>query len=94
VQLRISGCVPSGRLTDAEARETAYHYIRTRLHDALRPTQTRLVDGANEPVWRVTLVDRKGGRVAGELSIGAETGATLGWHPELPREKEVGHGGH
>jgi 2-oxoglutarate ferredoxin oxidoreductase subunit alpha len=94
VQLRLAGRVPSGRLTEAEARETAYHFIRSRLHDALRPTHARLVDGAEEPVWHLVLADRKGGAVAGELSVGADTGATLSWRPEPPRAKEAGHGRH
>lgn len=94
VQMRLAGRVPSGRLSEAEARETAYHFIRSRLHDALRPSQARLVDGAEEPVWRIALADRKGGRVAGELFIGAETGATLLWRPEAARAQEAGRGDH
>jgi 2-oxoglutarate ferredoxin oxidoreductase subunit alpha len=97
VQMRLSGRVPSGRLTEPEARETAYHYIRSRLHDALRPVEARLVEGEGEPVWRLTLAGRRDGAPAGELTIGADTGATLGWrpHPPVPpREKEAGHGGH
>jgi 2-oxoglutarate/2-oxoacid ferredoxin oxidoreductase subunit alpha len=94
VQLRLAGRVPSGRLTEAEARETAYHFIRSRLHDALRPATARLMDGADEPVWRLALADRKAGKVAGDLFVGADTGAILKWRPAPEQKKEAGHGGH
>jgi len=94
VQMRLAGRVPSGRLTESEARETAYHYIRSRLHDALRPSAARLGDGAEEPVWRVTLADRREGESAGELHVGAETGHILAWRPTAPRKREAGRGDH
>jgi len=93
VEAHLAGRAPDGRLTEAEAREAAYHYIRTRLGDALRPAGTLLeaADGRPEPVWRLTLADRADGAPRGDLEIGADTGAVLGWHAR-ERAKEAGHG--
>jgi len=83
VQAHLAGRAPTLRLSEAEAREAAYHYVRTRLADALRPATARLAaaNGRPEPVWRVTLADREGGALKGDLEIGADTGHTYGWHP-------------
>ncbi len=65
-------------VTEDEAQEMAYHYIRTHLAADVRPG--RLVkenaDGRPEPFWRIELVTRDQGVLRGELEIGVETGAT------------------
>jgi len=66
-----------------EAREMAYHYIRTHLADAARPTRVEMVKGNShgEPVWVVEIVKRDTGEKSGELEIGVKTGALHAWQP-------------
>lgn len=94
VAARIKGAEPPLALDAAEARETAYHYIRTHLGDAMRPVEVVQAgsDGWGEPAWEVHLASRKDGSAGGELVIGAETGATLAWRPAPEKEMEAGHG--
>jgi len=64
-------------VTPAEAREIAYHYIRTHLDEQVRPGRIERVDGdGREPVWRIEIVERDSGEKRGELSVGISTGAT------------------
>jgi 2-oxoglutarate ferredoxin oxidoreductase subunit alpha len=94
VEAHLAGRTPDGNLTEAEAREAAYHHIRARLGDALRPVAAVLEasNGRPEPVWRLTLADRADGAERGALEIGAETGAVHGWHPAGDaKEAEHGH---
>jgi 2-oxoglutarate ferredoxin oxidoreductase subunit alpha len=93
VKADLAGTPPGGALDEAEAREMAYHYVRTRLGDAARPVAARLEksNGRGEPVWRVTLADRKDGNTTGELEIGADTGATHAWRPAQGKEASHGH---
>jgi 2-oxoglutarate ferredoxin oxidoreductase subunit alpha len=73
-------------VTLAEAREMAYHYIRTHLGDAARPANIEKTDGNShgEPVWLVEIVKRDSGEKSGELNIGAKTGAIYSWQPVGP----------
>jgi len=70
-------------VTLEEAREMAYHYIRTHLGDAARPVNIEKADGNShgEPVWRVEIAKRDTGERSGELSIGVKTGAIYAWQP-------------
>jgi hypothetical protein len=70
-------------VTSAEAREIAYHYIRTHLNEDVRPGRIEKANGnaAAEPVWQVEIVHRDSGEKQGELSVGAETGSTYSWQP-------------
>jgi 2-oxoglutarate ferredoxin oxidoreductase subunit alpha len=70
-------------VTQDEAREMAYHYIRAQLGDAARPVNVERADGNShgEPVWRVEIVKRDSGEKSGELSIGIRTGAVYSWQP-------------
>jgi 2-oxoglutarate/2-oxoacid ferredoxin oxidoreductase subunit alpha len=70
-------------VTLEEAREMAYHYIRSRLGDSARPTSIKLTDGNShgEPVWSVGIADRTSGENRGELKIGSKTGAVYSWQP-------------
>ncbi|PYV16449.1 MAG: hypothetical protein DMG21_11715 [Acidobacteria bacterium] len=66
-----------------DAREMAYHYIRTHLADAARPTEVELADGNShgEPLWHVQVVDRSSGVSRGQLKIGVRTGSIYAWEP-------------
>lgn len=68
-------------VTLGEAREIAYHYIRTRLGDSARPVKLEVTDGNSygEPVWRIEIAERDSGQKRGDLSIGVRTGAVYAW---------------
>ena len=68
-------------VTEEDAREIAYHYIRTHLSAAVRPggIVRAGANGRQEPVWRVELVSRDEGQRRGELEIGVESGATYSY---------------
>ncbi|HXF05725.1 MAG TPA: 2-oxoacid:acceptor oxidoreductase subunit alpha [Blastocatellia bacterium] len=70
-------------LSREEAREVAYHYIRTQLTEDLRPGQIQRLDanGFDEPVWEIEIITRQSGERRGHLLIGAETGSTYLWQP-------------
>jgi len=70
-------------VTSAEAREIAYHYIRTHLGEDVRPGQIEKADGngTGESVWQVEIVHRDSGEKRGELRVGVETGSTYSWQP-------------
>jgi 2-oxoglutarate ferredoxin oxidoreductase subunit alpha len=65
-------------VTSAEAREIAYHYIRTHLNEEVRPGRIEKAngDGAGEAVWRIEIVHRDSGKKQGELCVGVNTGST------------------
>jgi 2-oxoglutarate ferredoxin oxidoreductase subunit alpha len=76
VQAILAGIPRSINLTEEEARETAYHYIRVHLADKVRPAAIeRVENGHGEPLWVVDLVSRDSGAKQSVLSIGAETGS-------------------
>lgn len=70
-------------VTLEEAREMAYHYIRSHLGDTARPVKIELADGNShgEPVWRVEIAEKSSGDKRGELNIGVRTGAVHAWQP-------------
>ncbi len=72
-------------VTLEDAREMAYHYIRTHLADAARPAAIELTDtnAHSEPVWRVEIIQRKTGEKSGELIIGSKTGSFYAWQPTV-----------
>ena len=74
-------------VTEHEAREMAYHYIRIHMHDRTRPGRLQPIaeSGYGEPLWAVELVDRSDGKPEGMLVIGRDTGSLYGWHPADPR---------
>ncbi len=83
VRALLEGRPRSLEVTPAEAREIAYHYVRTHLRDEGRPGRIEKVDadGTGEPVWRVEVVHRDSGEKQGELRVGVETGSTYSWQP-------------
>lgn len=70
-------------VTREEAREIAYHYIRTHLGNAVRPASIEAGNGvsAEEPTWCIELVSRNGGEKSGDLFVGQRTGSTYAWKP-------------
>jgi 2-oxoglutarate ferredoxin oxidoreductase subunit alpha len=86
----LGGRERSLQVTEAEAREIAYHTIRLKLGDSGRPGQLRKVPHREygEPIWEVPVVDRRSGDLQGTLVIGADTGATHQWQPSLSADQE------
>jgi len=70
-------------VTEMEAREMAYHYIRVHLKDKLRPSEIIQVsqNGYGEPVWVLDLIEKNNKELKGKLTIGVETGSTHKWDP-------------
>lgn len=80
-------------VTEEEAREMAYHYVRTHLNDAVRPGLIARVEsnGYQEPTWAVEIVSKESGEKRGDLTIGVETGATYSWQPVSKGETTHGN---
>ena len=70
-------------VTEADAREIAYHYVRVYLNEEARPGKITKAgtNGHGEPVWRIELVNRDNGERRGELEVGVQTGSTYSWQP-------------
>ena len=70
-------------VTAEEAREIAYHYLRTKLSEDVRPGRIEKIEGngAGEPLWQVEIVHRDSGDKQGDLKVGVETGSTHSWQP-------------
>jgi pyruvate/2-oxoacid:ferredoxin oxidoreductase alpha subunit len=70
-------------VTESEAREIAYHYVRVHLNDDVRPgtIQKAAANGQGEATWKIAVVTREGAEKRGELSVGVETGSTYSWKP-------------
>lgn len=68
-------------VTQTEAREIAYHYVRVHLNEDLRPGRLEKAsgNGAGEEIWRIEIVHRDSGEKRGELHVGVETGSTHSW---------------
>ena len=68
-------------VSQEDAREIAYHYIRVHLSAGVRPGSIlrEAANGRQESVWRVELVSRSEGHRRGELEIGVESGATYSY---------------
>jgi TPP-dependent indolepyruvate ferredoxin oxidoreductase alpha subunit len=65
-------------VTEAEAREIAYHYLRTHYSEKLRPVKLvrESANGQGEPIWNIELAERASGTTGATMKIGAVTGAT------------------
>jgi hypothetical protein len=74
------------RVSEEDARDIAYHYLRTHYAEKLRPTKIvqESKNGKGEGVWRVELTERATGNKAGEMTIGVETGATYSFEVAVP----------
>jgi hypothetical protein len=86
VQDLVAGRSLSLDVSQDEAREIAYHFIRVKLANEARPVGFEQVSlpGYDEPIWQVTLAGRKEGQRRGTLLIGVQTGATYAWQAYMP----------
>ncbi len=86
VQDILAGRPLSLDVSQEEAREIAYHYIRVKLANEARSVafEQASLPGYDEPVWRVTLAGREEGELRGTLLIGVQTGATYAWQAHTP----------
>jgi 2-oxoglutarate ferredoxin oxidoreductase subunit alpha len=68
-------------VTEEDAREMAYHYLRTHHSEKLRPAKiTRHeANGHEEPTFQIDLVERVSGEKQAEIEIGIETGSTYSY---------------
>jgi hypothetical protein len=80
------------RVSEDEAREMAYHYIRIHMQEKTRPGRLAQVSNGpyDEAVWEVELVARKDGHPEATLVIGMDTGSLYGCHA-LPRAAAAAH---
>ena len=83
VRAILKGQTHSLDVSESEAREIAYHYVRVRLGDEVRPGQIGKAEsnGYGEPIWKVEIVNRETGAKTGELHVGMQTGSTHSWQP-------------
>ncbi|MBI1881422.1 MAG: hypothetical protein HYR94_24850 [Chloroflexi bacterium] len=86
VQDIIAGRPLSLDVSQDEAREIAYHFIRVKLANEARPVGFEQVSlpSYDEPIWRVALAGRKEGEPRGTLLIGVQTGSTYAWQAQTP----------
>lgn len=71
-------------LSEIEAKEIAYHYLRTHYAEKLRPTKVtrESANGHGEPVYNVELSERATGNKGGTIRIGTMTGATYSFEKQ------------
>jgi 2-oxoglutarate ferredoxin oxidoreductase subunit alpha len=83
VRAILKGQTHSLDVSESEAREIAYHYVRVRLGDEVRPGKIGKAEsnGYGEPIWKVEIVNRETGAKTGELHVGMQTGSTYSWQP-------------
>ena len=83
VRAILEGKTHSLDVTEAEAREIAYHYVRVHLNEEARPGQDH--QGRRQrprrTVWQIEIVNRENGEKQGELHVGVQTGSTYSWQP-------------
>ena len=65
-------------VSEDEAKEFVYHYLRTHNGEKLRPVKLikEAANGYGEPIWRIELAERFTGKAGGEMKVGTKTGAT------------------
>lgn len=65
-------------VSEEEAREFAYHYLRTHNGEKLRPVKLvkEAKNGYGEPIWNIELAERFTGKDGGSMKVGIKTGAT------------------
>ncbi|MDZ4834333.1 MAG: 2-oxoacid:acceptor oxidoreductase subunit alpha [Candidatus Melainabacteria bacterium] len=65
-------------VSEADAKEMAYHYLRTHNFEKMRPiaASKEAANGKGEPIWVVELAERVTGKKAGSMKIGSRTGST------------------
>lgn len=70
-------------VSEDEAREIAYHYLRTHYGEKLRPAaiSRHEANGREEPTYHIDLVERVSGNKQAQLEVGVETGSTYSYKP-------------
>jgi 2-oxoglutarate/2-oxoacid ferredoxin oxidoreductase subunit alpha len=65
-------------VTEADAKELAYHYLRTHSFEKMRPIKLvrEAANGHGEPTWNIELAERVSGKKGGSMKVGVRTGAT------------------
>jgi 2-oxoglutarate ferredoxin oxidoreductase subunit alpha len=68
-------------VTEDDAREIVYHYLRTHYAERMRPGKLTKHEknGRGEPTWKIELLERSSGEHAGEMEVGVTTGATYSY---------------
>jgi 2-oxoglutarate ferredoxin oxidoreductase subunit alpha len=86
----VAGRPRSLDVSEDEAREMAYHIIRTKLGNNARPVSYERVElpGHDEPLWQIGIVGLKDGQALGTLLVGVQTGAIVAWQ-EVAQEAVV-----
>lgn len=76
-------------VSEDDAKEMAYHYLRTHYAEKLRPTKLvrESANGHGEPVWSIELSERATGKHGGKMKIGVHTGATYHFEKEPTESK-------
>lgn len=71
-------------VSEDEAKEMAYHYLRTHAMERMRPVKLvkESANGHGEPVWSIELAERITGNKGGKMEIGVNTGSTYSFKKE------------
>jgi 2-oxoglutarate/2-oxoacid ferredoxin oxidoreductase subunit alpha len=87
VRALLAGKKESLDVSESEAREIAYHYVRVYLGEEVRPSKITQADGngRGEKIWKIQIVSRESGEDHGELQVGVSTGSTYSWQPVQER---------
>lgn len=80
----LAGKAPNPELTEAEARDMAYHYLRTHYAEKLRPVKLvrEAANGHGEPTWTIEFAERSSGNKGATMKIGALTGTTISFQKD------------
>jgi 2-oxoglutarate ferredoxin oxidoreductase subunit alpha len=64
-------------VSEAEAKEMAYHYLRTHALEKLRPIKIvkESPNGFGEPTWNIEIAEKASGKKGASMKIGVKTGA-------------------
>ena len=70
-------------VTEEEAKEFVYHYLRTHSAEKFRPVKLirESANGYGEPVWNIELAERFTGKAGGTMKVGTKTGSTYEYTP-------------
>lgn len=81
VKEKLAGRAISLNVSEADAREIAYHYLRTHYSERLRPGTLVMEEknGKGEPTWKIELIERTSGAKAAEMVVGVNSGATYSY---------------
>lgn len=81
VKEKLAGRSISLNVSEADAREIAYHYLRTHFAERLRPGTLVMQEknGKGEPTWKIELIERTSGNKAAEMVVGVNSGSTYSY---------------